>query len=300
VTGVEPTKDFQKELNAALAALGKDTAESIPDACPYPEAVIAHARGSALDNQIATHLQGCRSCSELAAVAQRQKKIYEYQKQAFQRAASEKRSWKQDLTEAFLPLAWLRRPAAIGTASVIVAVVLGLSVWQKAGIRNGSVYSANQLVVNIQKSDPHDPAPTEASLQKVLNGIKQGERIDPAQIQQARFAVDQKKTEVSGTPDLSMKWDKIDDQLAVVEWWNRYQVLRKKGDFVVLTPNHLRDLSGSDGIGRVRLSWDPTHNAHDLSLLKASLFQTEGLDQVIITTPENKTVTLAASDKQPK
>jgi hypothetical protein len=301
---MKPTGDFQTELNAALAALGKDTADSIPAECPDPEAVMAHARGSALDDEIATHLQACPSCSELAAVAHRQKKIYERQRLAFRRAASEKRSWRQEFAEAFLPLAWLRRPAVTIPMGAVAALVLGFALWQKPDFDiPGSGYSANQLVINIEKSDPHDPALTEASLREVLSGTKQGERIDPTQIQQARLAVDQKKTEVSGTPDLSGKWDKIDDQLAVVEWWNRYQVLRKKGSFVAPMSVHVWDLAGSDGTGKVRLSWDPTRSQHDLSLLQTSLSQTQGLEQVIITTPENKTFTVAApagSSTQPK
>jgi len=57
------------------------------------------------------------------------------------------------------------------------------------------------------------------------------------------------------------------------------------------------EANGADDTGMARLDWDPTRNGQDLALLTDSLAQTEGLDKVVIVTPENKTLTLAPSDK---
>lgn len=299
---MKPTLNFQKDLDAALSALGKETsAESISDDCPEPESVMAHVRGVAVDDQIATHLDSCSACSDLASVVRRQKKLYERQKQAFEQAAGERPPLVRTVRDAFQPLAWLARPTGIASAVAVVVVAASLVVWQGQNFKHpgsGGFGSASQLVVNIEQSDPHSPGLTEVSLQNIVSQMKQGERLDPAQIQQARSAVDAKKAAVSGTPALATQWDKIDDQLAVVEWWNRYQKLRKKGIVLYPVSGYVSDVTGSDGTGKVRLSWDPTLNERDLSLLKASLAQTDGLDRVIITTPANKTVTLASTDKQ--
>jgi len=298
----KPTAGFQRELEATLELLGKETGpEAISDGCPEPESILAYARGRAVDDsEIAAHLDHCSACAELASVARRQKRIYERQKQAFESSARGKPSFAQTLQEAFQPLAWVARPAGIVCVAAVLVAAVGLAVWDGQYSRRPTaerMSNTGGLVVSIEKSDPRNPESTTASIEEILNETQQGKEINPAQIRDARLVVDQKKAQVAGTPALAMQWDRIDDQLAVVELWNRYSALRKKaGHGMVQTASaHPSELSGSDGTGRISITWNLT--GHDRSLLKDSLAQTDGLTQVIVTNPEGKTITLASSDK---
>jgi hypothetical protein len=138
-------------------------------------------------------------------------------------------------------------------------------------------------------------------LRDILQQTRQGKQVDSAQIRKPRFVIDQKQTAVADKPSLAGQWRNIDNQLAVVEWWNRYSELQKKAQGNATS--HRRavslssEISGSEDTGTVALDWDPSGNGQDLAPLKDRLSQTAGLDKMTIITPENKRLTLANTNK---
>jgi hypothetical protein len=94
-------------------------------------------------------------------------------------------------------------------------------------------------------------------LRDILQQTRLGKQVDSAQIRKPRFVIDQKQTAVADKPSLAGQWRNIDNQLAVVEWWNRYSELQKKAQGNATS--HRRalssEISGSEdtGNGRSRL-----------------------------------------------
>jgi hypothetical protein len=304
----KPTEDFRKELDAALRGLVEQPTahDAISDQCPEPESIMAHARGQHVDPEVGAHLGSCSNCSELAVLAKRQQKVYERQRHAFELAASQKPSFAQYVNEAFQPLAWLRRPIwAVSAAAVLIAIA-GTGAWQQYQTTVLTQYAAHEghtlpQLLTIEASDPQKPESTESSLRDILQQTRQGKQVDSVQIRKLRFVIDQKQTAVADNPSLAGQWRNIDNQLAVVEWWNRYSELQKKAEGNA--PSHRfaaslsSEINGSEDTGTVVLDWDPSRNGKDLALLKDSLSQTAGLDKMTIITPENKRLTLANTDK---
>ena len=74
----------------------------------------------------------------------------------------------------------------------------------------------------VEPERPSEIESTESSLRDILQQTRQGKQVDSAQIRKLRFVIDQKQTAVADKPSLAGQWRNIDNQLAVVEWRNRY------------------------------------------------------------------------------
>jgi len=285
-----PSKEFEKALHDALSAITPAEDASEASDCPEPEVVASHVRGVNLVDAVENHIASCESCGQFATDIRRRQKLYERQREAFTALAEQKYPSVPVLTETFRPFAWmLHWKALVPEVALVVAIFAVAFNFHSvsppdAGV-NAEANSAALTITQIENSDPRKPADSALLLEKFHADPELVGHVDAARVAQARVAIGQKKAAVANDSTLADQWSDIEGKLQGYEFIAHYNSLRKQTEGSG-APSRVADVQGKNGSITISFDRDPMSDSQDSKLLSTSAFETTGLNQVTILTPQ--------------
>lgn len=291
-----PSKEFEKALHDALSAITPPEDASEASDCPEPEVVASHVRRVKIDDSIENHIASCTSCGEFATDIRRRQKLYERQREAFTALAERKYPSVPVLTETFRPFAWmLKWKVLVPEVALVVAIfAVAFNFHSVSSPETGpstlavkADNSATSTIRQIEDSDPRRPADTALLLEKFLAQPELFGQVDAARVAQARVVVSQKKAAVANDTTLADQWSDIEGKLQGYEFIAHYNSLRKQTEGAGM-PGTVADVQGKNGNVTIRFDRDPITDSQDSKFLSTSAFETVGLNQVTIVTPQRR------------